>query len=83
MSSQCVSVTYLGFLYMSQKMANMDFVRMQIRLPSDVDAWLKARAREDSRSKNSMLVMLLREAMRREEKENAPTGCSQRGAETK
>jgi hypothetical protein len=61
-------------------MPNADFIRMQVRLPSDVDAWLKARAREDSRSKNSMLVTLLREAMRLEANKNAPTGCSQRGA---
>lgn len=61
-------------------MSSVDFVRMQVRLPSDVDAWLKTRAKEDSRSKNSMLVTLLREAMRREEKENAPSDRSQRGA---
>jgi hypothetical protein len=53
-------------------MSSADFVRMQVRLPSDVDAWLKARARADSRSKNSMLVTLLREAIRREKNENAP-----------
>ncbi|MDB6082449.1 MAG: Arc family DNA-binding protein [Gammaproteobacteria bacterium] len=60
-------------------MSSVDFVRMQVRLPSDVDAWLKTRAKEDSRSKNSMLVTLLREAMRRETNENAPLVAASRG----
>jgi len=40
-----------------------DVVRSQYRLPPEVDAWLKEAAQEEMRSKNSMLVKVLREKM--------------------
>lgn len=35
-------------------------VRSQYRLPSDVDAWLAARAKVEERSKNAQLIVELR-----------------------
>ncbi|WP_156992457.1 hypothetical protein [Paraburkholderia oxyphila] len=35
-------------------------VRSQYRLPSDVDAWLAARAKMEERSKNTQLIVELR-----------------------
>jgi hypothetical protein len=42
-------------------------VRSQYRLPEDVDSWLKAVAKRQSRSKNGQLVEFLRGLMRQEE----------------
>ncbi|WP_175994896.1 hypothetical protein [Burkholderia vietnamiensis] len=47
-------------------------VRSQYRLPRDVDVWLKDEAARDGRSKNSMLVAILRKEMACK-KENAPS----------
>ncbi|MDR5797254.1 hypothetical protein QCE49_28050 [Caballeronia sp. LZ008] len=47
-----------------------DVVRSQYRLPVEVDAWLKMQAERDGRTKNSMLVALLKKNMSGQ-KENA------------
>lgn len=53
-----------------------EVVRSQYRLPADVDAWLKVEAERDGRTKNSMLVALLRKNMggRNENASLAATG---------
>lgn len=43
-------------------------VRSQYRLPVDVDEWLKDEAKQDRRSKNSMLVAVLRRFMAQKSK---------------
>jgi hypothetical protein len=49
-----------------------EIVRAQYRLPTDVDGWLKHVAEKDGRSKNSMLIALLRRQMEGQN-ENAPS----------
>jgi hypothetical protein len=54
-----------------------EIVRAQHRLPTDVDGWLKCEADRDERSKNSMLVALLRKQMTGQKENAQPAATGQ------
>lgn len=51
-------------------------VYLSLRIPADVDKWLRETAQTQIRSKNSLITVLLQEAMKRGPKTETPTSVA-------